>query len=486
MLKKLTTIFCKAIVLSIFLVFVGCENLFNQNLIESQSTVSGERKDHLIELALTGNWKSSETEVENAILAILEKEGRSAETSSVKMSKIDEASIVVPAKLNPSRSSIVEECNEINFDLYSLETDDEELYAVTSDDKRVGNVLALVDSEFKSDISNDDFSIMFAECLSNYVLNTVEEWNSITDEDIYVYKDRSAYKDIANSGNYTYSAWKKNYGNTKCILPINWNQNPSPFNDCIIAVKGGDAYYVGCGAIQVAQIMAFHKYAKTTISPNLNTIKNKWSLAKNWDGKYDFNVLTSVKTPHAFSSENLRIQLGAFLYDVAEGCKSTYKSDGTSTYESNRLAYLKSQGYTNSSTSGYSFDNIKKSIDAGCPVPICGQSMKKTTTKNHRFLWWTWTTSSVSYSGGHAFIIDGYYNMTCTATNGSNIITITDNFIHCNTGWGGLRNGYYLSGVMNFGMGPLTNDNTDRSIEGTSYYYQYKLSQTNILKPKVM
>ena len=83
---------------------------------------------------------------------------------------------------------------------------------------------------------------------------------------------------------------EKNYGNTKCILPINWNQNPSPFNDCIIAVKGGDAYYVGCGAIQVAQIMAFHKYAKTTISPNINTIKNKWSLAKNWDGKYDFDI----------------------------------------------------------------------------------------------------------------------------------------------------------------------------------------------------
>ena len=38
----------------------------------------------------------------------------------------------------------------------ALETDDEELYAVTSDDKRVGNVLALVDSDFKSDISNID------------------------------------------------------------------------------------------------------------------------------------------------------------------------------------------------------------------------------------------------------------------------------------------------------------------------------------------
>ena len=42
---------------------------------------------------------------------------------------------------------------------------------------------------------------------------------------------------------------------------------------------------------------------------------------------------------------------------------------------------------------------------------------------------------------------------------------------------------YYLSGVMNFGIGPLANDNTIRSTEGTSYYYQYMLSQTNMLKP---
>ena len=82
MLKKLTTIFCKAIVLSSLLVFVGCENLFNQNLIESQSTVSGERKDHLIELALTGNWKSSETEVENALLPSFSKIARIAFSTS--------------------------------------------------------------------------------------------------------------------------------------------------------------------------------------------------------------------------------------------------------------------------------------------------------------------------------------------------------------------------------------------------------------------
>lgn len=483
MLMKSIKKLCALIVSASLLFLAGCGNLFNKNLSDSNSPLFVERKDQLIELALTGNWKSSEEEIQNALLATFEHEERNAAGSLVKMSKIDEASFSVPVKSNPSRSAIVEECNEINFSLYSLETETEELYAVTSDDKRIGNILALVDSEFQSDISDDEFSIMFAGCLNNYVLNTVEEWNSITDEDIYDYKDRSAYKDLANSGTYTYSAWEKNSGNTKCILPVTWNQSPSPYNNCIIAVKGGDAKYVGCGPIQVAQIMAFHKYAKTTVSPNLSKIKSKWSLAKNWDGKYDFSVLTSEKRPTSYSPENLRIQLGAFLFDVAEGCKANYKSDGTSTYESNCLNYFKSQGYTYSGTSGYSFANIKKSIDAGCPVPICGQSKKTTSTTTHKFLWWKWTTTNTSYSGGHAFLIDGYYNLTCMATNGTNTITITDNFIHCNPGWGGSRNGYYLSGVMNFGMGPLANDSTIRATEGKDYYYQYKLSQTNMLKP---
>ena len=35
-----------------------------------------------------------------------------------------------------------------------------------------------------------------------------------------------------------------------------------------------------------------------------------------------------------------------------------------------------------------------------------------------------------------------------------------------------------------FGMGSLANDSTIRSTEGTKNYYQYKLSQTNMLKPE--
>ncbi|MCR5437575.1 MAG: C10 family peptidase [Treponema sp.] len=483
MLKNLAKKYLLNSFLFISFFILGCKNISDDKKSLKIVSSFSERKDQLIEIALTGNWKSADQEVQNEILSIFKNENRTVNNSFIKINKINESSISIPVSFNESRSAIIEECNEINFDLYSIETDKEKWHAVASDDKRIGNVLALIESEFLEDISDNDFSIMFAECLNNYVLNTAEQWNSITDEDICDYKSRSVYKDIVNDNNYTYSSWIKNSGNTKCQLPVNWNQNPSPFNNCLVSVKGGNAYYIGCGAIQVAQIMAYHKYAKINISPNLKKIKEKWALASNWNGKYDFDILTSIKRPYSNCPEDLKIQLGAFLFDVADGCKSEYGTNGTSTYENNRINYLKQQGYKYDSTSDYSFKHIKASIDAGYPVPICGQSKKHITKTNHKFLWWTWTTTNTSYSGGHAFIIDGYYNMSCTATNGITTITITDNFVHCNPGWGGSYNGYYLNGVLNFGNGELIDDSDIRSVEGEDLYYQYKLHQINFLRP---
>lgn len=475
--------FSKAVLLFFVIIFTGCNNYFEILSSRRSFAYSSDRKDQLIEIALTNKWKSSDQEVQDALLAVFKNESRFAKGMLTQITKIDESSMTIPVPFSRNRSAIMEECNKVNFGLYFLETENKNWYAITSDDKRVGNVLALIESEFSRDISDNDFSIMFAERLNNYILNVADEWNSLTADDISDYKARSAYKDIVNNGNYTYSAWKKNYGNTKCQIPVNWNQRPSPFNNCIVAVIGGDAYYVGCGAVQVAQIMAYHKYIKENTSPNFNLIKSKWAQAGNWDGKYDFDVLTSVKYPYSYFPEKVRTQLGAFLFDVAEGCKSEYKSNETITYENNRLSYLKSQGYAYSCTSDYSFENIKTSIDAGCPVPICGYSKKTVTTTTHRFLWWTWTTSNTWYSGGHAFIIDGYYNMSCTATDGTNTITISDNFVHCNPGWGGFGNGYYLDDVFNFGVGALVDDSGIRAANDKPYYYQYKLSQTNMLKP---
>ena len=470
---------------------VDCSDIeTTKNSLDSSSRELN-RKDELIGIALSGNWKTTDDEIEKALLQAFSSDSRSLNTAVPKISKINSTEIPVEKSYSKDRSAKIEECNNFEFDLYSLESEGYTGYAITSNDKRIGNVISIVDSEFQEDISNDDFSIMYAEMLESYIKSTSDLWNSISDKDINDYKARAAYKDIVTSGDYTYSAWKRNFGNNLYELKTDWDQDPDPFNSCIVSLVGNGAYYVGCGAVQVAQILAFHKYPNSFSSPNLSKIKQKWAISSNWNGKYDWNLLTSVRKPSRNSSAELRTQIGALMYDVAQGCQSTYSQTGTNSNTDVRLNYLKSLGYTYKGTSGYSLENIKNSINAGCPVLMRGDSKKTVTTKTttYKFLFWKWkrTSSSTSYSGGHAFIIDGYYNMSCTASNGKNSYTLKADFVHCNPGWGGFQNGYYLSGVLDMNTGALVDDDgIDRASTtyGESYNYQYRLSQVNMLKPK--
>jgi hypothetical protein len=48
--------------------------------------------------------------------------------------------------------------------------------------------------------------------------------------------------------------------------------------------------------------------------------------------------------------------------------------------------------------------------------------------------------------------------MSCTVTKGQKSDNITDDFVHCNPGWGGNKNGYYLSNVFDMRNGHLIGD----------------------------
>ena len=60
--------------------------------------------------------------------------------------------------------------------------------------------------------------------------------------------------------------------------------------------------------------------------------------------------------------------------------------------------------------------------------------------------------------------------------------------MHCNVGWKGSQNGYYISGVfaMDENRGELiTNDELGRSVAPEVLsYFQFDLTQANMLKPK--
>ena len=57
---------------------------------------------------------------------------------------------------------------------------------------------------------------------------------------------------------------------------------------------------------------------------------------------------------------------------------------------------------------------------------------------------------------GHAWVIDecGKYKLVFKNTRKNETFEIEDNFVHCNWGWNGLHNGFYLSDLLNTKKGP--------------------------------
>lgn len=154
MLKKIIRKLLKDLFFLITIIITGCNSYIEHLSSNSNDLSTSERKDKLIEIALTGNWKTSEQEIENALITAFDNishKERSASGTSIKMTKIDESRLTIPVKPNSTRSAIIDECSEVSFDLYSLESNNEEWHAITSDDRRLGNVLALVESEFSAD-----------------------------------------------------------------------------------------------------------------------------------------------------------------------------------------------------------------------------------------------------------------------------------------------------------------------------------------------
>lgn len=480
------------------LISISCNNAFRETFEKKQYTepsnseiVNVKRKQQLIDLAIAGDYILSDEEVSNNLISFLiTKDGtsnRSIINNKYNISKIDSTTLFLSSSnLLANRSPLIDDYDEVDFYLYEVSNKEsnESGFAVLTNDRRVGEIICFVDnSDFNQDISDFPFMQMFCSNLEEYIEETAELWNSITNNELQEF--RSVYADIASSGNYTFSNWVYNSGNISSITKTDWNQR-SPYNSGIEAVKGQN-YLTGCGATSVAQIIAFHEFPKQTTTIIKEILNKNWDKTKFWDGKYNWELMKEYSRANYLSTEG-KSMVGALMYQVAEGIQSSYGTSATSSYSKNYSKFLESIGYSTGVEQPYSFETIKKSIDNKCPLIITGASKK--ITKINKFLWWSWETTT-GYEGGHAFIIDGYCNMKCTATNRTNksdVQTFTTNYVHCNLGWGGSCDGYYIDNVLATGTGSIASDSTvesiKRSIYGEDYYYKYCLKIIPNIKPK--
>ena len=495
-----------------FLSSCKSELLENRELKQDVKNEITSSKQKLLDYAVTGNYKIDEEQIQKDVLIAFSSMNNNSSTArsagqKVTLSKIQSEKYEVPQQLKSARSAAVESYEDIDFSVYEINSGSGKSFAITSNDRRIGEIIAIADGEFETDISENPFMQIVAAGLENHINRTIDEWNSLTDEEVNT--ARTAASDWTPQNCTFYDAKYKD-GNLKYLLKTKWDQKgyyelegkiwDNPYNDAIQYVYKKD-FYEGCPTIALAQILANyyyrHKEKKTpvndTIYNKLNTIrvgKNSYESygMQNWnrikevgwtDRMYDWSEILKNETLYDLTEKG-QVQLQTFLYEVAEEIGVNYGIDKTGASHDKVRTALSTLGF-NSILTDYHSRAVKTSLREGLPIYIEGYSTWYNEKKKEKFLWWETgniiETDNIIYDCGHAWVIDGWANLQVTAWN-FNIEeekTFSTNFMHCNLGWGGDANGYYMDGIFDTNSSILEDDEVNRSAGGVPCNFQYKL-----------
>lgn len=217
---------------------------------------------------------------------------------------------------------------------------------------------------------------------------------------------------------------------TKEIRPIlsaysSWDQS-SPFNDNYPWKKKRKKKtiraHAGCFPLAIAKIMTHFSFPPNMRDEYGNIIVNWGELRKS-----------------ALVGEG-RISAANLLYSVSTACHSKYFYNGTFTFPFRAVRALKDYRFSNVDKCHYEDTKVLSMLENGYPLLICAMP-------------------GIHITQSHAWNIDGYkrYKRTITTkTYNGNILKNesqnieTYNMVHCDFGWGGNGNGYFISGIFNF------------------------------------
>lgn len=210
------------------------------------------------------------------------------------------------------------------------------------------------------------------------------------------------------------------------MLQTHWGQD-LPYNkNCHLYFDNKTGIWrnrlAGCVTIAAAQILAYLK--NVSLSQYFGITTSSWSSLER-----DFTENDSDLTN--------RNNLSKIIKQMADGIDVKYNYNGTGgTFATPRMLkrYLKSIECNTNKHLGYgqNIENrIIQSLNNNYPVFIAALD---------------------SYCYGHAWVIDGYFRLASLPT--SELSVIIDNinsnncFMHCNMGWKGAGDGWYLSGLF--------------------------------------
>ncbi len=236
------------------------------------------------------------------------------------------------------------------------------------------------------------------------------------------------------------------------LVRVEWNQR-EPHNTKLQKINGKYPP-VGCVATAVSQIMSYHRFPRY-----------------DWD-----RIIADVND--SYSREvlsTLHRDLGKPQY-----LNMHYDLNGSGANSANVPRTFRAYGYQSSNLCDYNWETICADITAKRPVFVRANSFKHETTILKAAP--LGEETEVTYSGGHAWVLDGLKKMRRKVTQidrrTNKVVSVsyqTKELVHCNFGWGKDKgNGYYLSKVFNTLKGPVMKGEATYSVtSGQEYNYQY-------------
>lgn len=260
------------------------------------------------------------------------------------------------------------------------------------------------------------------------------------------------------------------------LIPVKWGQR-YPFNLYVPNRETGEVSPVGCVTTAIAQILSYYRYPQ-----HLDWASIISKLYQGGVGKKDMSIIAPVAALHK--------DIGMLLNIDYSKTSEAYDKDVPRVFNHYGLS-------CQPNLQAYSWSKVYREFKEKRPVYIGGDAVKKITTTPDR------KSPRITFEPGHAWVLDGYKILKRKVktiqytwedpnnpenTRWKPIYSFyyeRDYLVHCNLGWNGYNNGYYVSGIFDFRPegGPDLRSSITEETEGAKYIYQFNLEILTGIKP---
>ncbi|GHV89022.1 hypothetical protein AGMMS50267_13820 [Spirochaetia bacterium] len=503
------------IVLALGLAVAGCSDIFTQPKPTEPVTLGTAdggltRHDYLALLKTQDNHKVS-------VEALQEMASTLLQTNKIARSVAPAGSVITGTKQLTSlggkhftssgsaRSAVAVE--EEPIELYELTIGDPEGddagFILASNDDRVGNFLAIAEGSLEE--INEDFAAILNENLAAYIDETIAMYDRITDADIEaaIEKAIAEESDGARTLSTHWNGIDNNWHAIGCasdftpikdaLIKTKWGQG-APYSKYINARVYDYGYVTGCTVTAIAQIVAYYGHLKSTTpykAGNFNNSSFNNAYAGVWNGTYDW---ANLKAGY-LNSDALKGQAAALMWQVGSNVKAKFYDNKGSTvtpiFDADQPLYtgFKNMGYQ---LFGYNFFNkgmfhATEIVDGnlGSIIFYDNNSPSLVIAGLLNDLPILMYGATMDNTNAHSWVIDGLGAMTYYLevlqygqTNLTSAVLVTLNnsmMVHCNYGWNGQGNGWYVYGLFDTGNKLLVGG-TDQG--GPSYNFSRNVKIT--------